>query len=137
MPVAPIPAGQIERFWPVAAPLLAPAIARAQGDWQADDVHAALLARDLQLWLWLNDDGIATAAGVTTIDVRPRRAVCVVMFLGGRDRSSWQEEALDTITTWARAEGCTAIEGHGRPGWLRVLRNTAWRTTTHTLRQEF
>ncbi|MBY0431744.1 MAG: hypothetical protein K2Q10_11140 [Rhodospirillales bacterium] len=128
-----IPAQTVDYWWPMVMPWIAAALAR-DPDYAPDDIRDRLLSRDMQLWLWLEADGTPTACAVTSLAMFPRRSICRVQYVGGRGLRRWLRPAQDTITAWARAQGCAMLEGYARPGWLRVL--TGWRTAWTTIRRD-
>lgn len=128
-----IPAGRVASVWPAVAPMLARALDHGQGDYGLDDIRALLLDRSCQLWAWIEDGAIA-ACCVTTIIVYPRRKVCGLMLVGGKGLARWLDAAQPVIAAWARAQGCTQLEGYARKGWLRVLKD--WRTAWTQIRRD-
>ena len=55
---------------------------------------------------------------VTTIITRPRKTpVLRVEFLSGRHIGTWIDSAACTLSRYAQAHGCTALEFVGRIGW--------------------
>lgn len=130
--LVPIPAEHVATVWPMVAPLLAPAVRRADGTITLDDVRELLLARDMQLWTsWRG--GTVEAAAVTEIRTYLRRRVCAIPFVGGVNRRHWLGFE-PVVADWARAHGCDALEGYARPGWLRVLRH--WRSCWTVIRRD-
>jgi hypothetical protein len=102
--------------------LLAPAIARSGGRYDATAVQRCLNDRSMQLWI-AADAGRGTgilAACVTEIVDYPNGRRCGLVFCGGSGRERWVHW-LGAIEVWARTRGCTGMEIHGRRGWARVL----------------
>jgi hypothetical protein len=54
------------------------------------------------------------------------------VFCAGQNPGHWLGH-LDGIATWARAQGCAALELQGRPGWERLLEG--WEKTHVLLRK--
>jgi hypothetical protein len=75
----------------------------------------------MQLWI-LARDGAIVGALVTEILRWPRRTVCRLVLAGAEDglRDEWLAWR-GALEAWARAEGCTAMEIYGRPGWARLV----------------
>jgi hypothetical protein len=105
--------------WPVAAPLLMPAIAWS-GDARPEDVEAELNAGRAQLWI--ATDGVPHVAVVTRLRSTEAGLVCEIWLTGGRDRRAWLH-FIAVIEAAARERGCIKIEIVGRRGWSRVLRD--------------
>lgn len=122
-----IPPDIVPAFWQIAAPMVGRAVEHADGRYDIDDVLAALLARDMQLWLAVDSRSMAVeAACVTEIVAYPREKRCGLVFCAGRDMNRWLRH-LSEIGDWAREQGCVALELQGRPGWERRLRD--WQKT--------
>lgn len=123
----------VPAFWPIVTPLIARALEHADGRYALEDVLAALLARDMQLWIAIDTRSMAIeAACVTEIVAYPREKRCGLVFCAGRRSERWLRH-LDEIGDWAREQGCEALELQGRPGWERLLRD--WRKTHVLLRK--
>ena len=109
-----VPADRIDEVWEVCAPIIEKAIKYGDGKMWLEDIHAALLNRDMQLWyaeecLW-----------ITEILNFPRSKRINIVLISGKlgDWEAW----LDEIKDWARSLGCEALEATGRPGWGRKLK---------------
>ena len=131
-----VPRWALDRYWPLAEPAIARAVARSDGRYAVADVFAALRAGEMQLWISLAEiddraDAIE-AVCVTEIVSYPREKRCGIVFCAGKDRKNWLHH-LAGIETWAKAQGCAAFELQGRPGWERALPD--WRKTHVILRK--
>jgi hypothetical protein len=116
-----VPAAAVPLLWPCARRFVERALDEGGGHLLAEDVLAALLRREMQLWV-LRRDGSVVGALVTEIVRWPRRSVCRLALAGAED--GLREEWLSwrgLIERWARAEGCDAMEIYGRPGWARIV----------------
>ena len=109
-----IPSSCLHLAWPDLEPLLAGAIARA-GE---SNVAARIRSGAAQLWA-VTDDDRPLAAVVTQVTLRPRKR-CLLWLVGGRRLGDWADALLAIIEAWARAMGCLALWGAGRPGWARI-----------------
>lgn len=118
--IVPIRSHEVARLWDALAPVLEPAVERADGAIACDDVRRALECRDMQLWC-ASVDGRFRAAIVTELVNHPRKRVCVVLFVAGAGLKQWLPAAMDTIGGWARANGCAALDTYGRKGLVRAL----------------
>jgi hypothetical protein len=118
-----VPAAHAAGAWEDARPFVERALEEGLGHLAAEDVLAAIEARDMQLWL-LVEPGAARLRGavVTQLVDWPRRRVCRLVLAGAEDgrRSDWLG-AIATIEAWALQRGCGVIELYGRPGWARLL----------------
>ncbi len=129
-----VAAGAIPLWWRAARPLVARAADRSDGRYRADDVLAARLRREMQLWVAVDrsDPERIEALCVTEIAAYPQEKRCGLVFCAGRDAARWISH-LDDIAAWARAQGCAALEFQGRTGWERLLKG--WEKTHVLLRK--
>jgi len=117
--LVPVPAEQVGQWWGRVEPELARAIRRG-GRYTSESIKQALLAREMQLWLAL-ENGALLCACVTEILTYPTAKVGNVFLAAGRDYAKWAHYMLD-IEKWAKANGCDRMETLVRPGFFRVLR---------------
>lgn len=84
-----------------------------------------------QLQLWIVKDvsrGIIQSVLITKVEIRLKRQVCTIHFLGGKDMDSWIH-LLPDLESWAKHIGCGAIDLVGRPGWSRRLKEVGFTLT--------
>jgi hypothetical protein len=116
-----VPSPCVPALWPAALPFVARALGEG-GHLLPEDVLAALLRREMQLWAVWRDGALA---GVLVTEIRrwPRRTVCRLALAAADDgaRADWLPWR-GRIEDWARAQGCDAIEIWGRPGWARLVK---------------
>lgn len=105
---------ELDAHWPKAAPLIERALKYGDGDYTLGWVRQSL--EDGQLCLLLADN----LAVVATIHDRPARRVLFLVAVAGKLPPNWRD-LLRAIEAWGKANGCTAIESHGRPGWQKKL----------------
>lgn len=107
---------------------------RSDGRYAIGDVFAALLRRDMQLWIAVDEasEDPVEAVCITEMIAYPREKRCGVVFCAGRNPGRWLHH-LESIEGWARAQGCAAVELQGRPGWERLLKG--WDKTHVLLRK--
>lgn len=101
-------------------PLIAPALLRTRKIDVASLFKLAHKGR-FQLWIaWDTQERDALAALVTEICDYPTRRVARALLLAGRQANRWRH-LVTTLESWARGEGCAALEMVGRPGWGRLF----------------
>src|SRR5882672_11441289 len=83
------------------------------------DIRQACIDGAMQLWVACGDTAIE-AAIVSRIVRYPKRAVCQVPLIGGRRMATWLSAMQAMIESYARANGCTHMEGAGRLAWCRA-----------------
>ncbi len=106
------------RLWPVAAPLLEPALNDPKRC-GLEHIAADLYSGDADLWIvWT--DGEVCAAVVTRMEHYARSKSLLVQLCGGRGMNDWWP-LIDEIERHARRIGCRHVEVQGRRGWARVL----------------
>jgi hypothetical protein len=129
-----VPAERLSEVAAGAMPLIKAMCEGSNGKYAPADVLRALAARDFQLWLARGRGG-NEAAAVTEIVDYPQKRVCRLIGAVGRDMSNWIGH-LAALETWAKAQGCSAMEPVARPGWERVLKGRGYRKTHVHLEKE-
>lgn len=115
----------LAQVWPLAMPLLAPAIAQSEGRYDIRAVHEQLTKR--YALLWLVRDGSDVAAAFTSRDaVYPRATYLCIDFLGGGRLAEWVETADRVLGSYATDAGFAGVEMLGRRGWVRTLAPFGW-----------
>lgn len=107
----------LSRVWPLAWPLLEPAMKRSPD--RIDLLHA-LRAHDAQLWL-IGESGALVAAIVTMLKEHEGNLRCLWWLIGGARPREWGADAVRVIGDWAREQGCSEMYGIGRKGWARIV----------------
>jgi len=109
--------------WEALKGFLSEALERGGGnkDWSLQDLYDAAVSERVALW-GLVGNGHVYGAGITTVTQYPQRRVLEVLALGcERDTEEQWLPLLEHVKGIARAFGCSAILGTGRPGWARKL----------------
>jgi hypothetical protein len=111
--------------WPLACPLLEPAIRRGAGFYAAEDV-ADLVTRPeagtpfgWSLWIIAREEQLL-GAWTTSVRVFPRAKVLEIVFAGGLGMKAWYPTALSETEKFARETDCTRLTCAGRRGWARL-----------------
>lgn len=108
----------IKAAWPIAAPMLRPAM-RKGGLGTFAALERGVLYGDSLLWLVLRD-GTAVAALVTDLIRAEDELVCLITACGGHDMRAWLP-LIARIEAFAVAEKCARMRLMGRKGWARML----------------
>ena len=117
-----IRADELGGIWPQIEGWISEACEEEGGSYQAKDIQAAILGRDMQLWAAMNGETVAAIA-VTEIRAFPRRKTCWVLMVLGQDMALWHD-FRHTIAEWAKAQGCTgkkAMKALARRGYMRLF----------------
>lgn len=121
MNVSLVPADCIEDIWGAVKDMLQPAVQVTNGRYMLYDVYAALKAGEMNLWIAFGDDREILGCEVTRITDYPSRRVLTSLFTAGRNIRLWKDPMMGIMVRWAEDNQCTAIEGYGRKGWLKML----------------
>jgi hypothetical protein len=112
--------------WPGTAEAVMPFLqaAHAEGahrDWSMEQVVDHLRADHWALYAVLDDDGKPLGAGVVCVTHYGLRSVLEIILFGAELQSQQWIETLDQLKVVAMRNGCSAVQGRGRPGWARYL----------------
>ncbi|HZS83824.1 MAG TPA: hypothetical protein VFA50_13195 [Stellaceae bacterium] len=120
MQVCGVHPSHVAMIWPLARGHILAAMRRGYDRFYGeDDVRRDCIEGTAQLWLACGAEGIE-AAIVSRILAYPKCKVCQVPLIGGRRMREWLPAMQAMIETYARANGCTLMEGSGRSGWRRA-----------------
>jgi hypothetical protein len=119
-----VPSSRLGAVWPYVEKLIAEALKRGEPCFGAEDVRKYLETGGWQLWIAYRGNDVLLAC-CTEILNYPNRRVCTLPIVTGQDRDEWIEH-LNTIETWAAAQGCTLMKVTARPGWRRILKDYRW-----------
>jgi hypothetical protein len=120
MQVSLVPPDHLADVWRRVAELLEPAVAVTNGRYTVDDVFYLLMGEHLALWIAFEGNSIV-GCEVTKIVAYPSRRVLCSLFTAGDRMRDWREPMMELLGRYARDVDCTAIEGQGRPGWVKML----------------
>lgn len=121
MNVSIVPKDHIDNIWQSVRDFLAPAVKVTNGRYMLYDVYEASKSGQMQLWIAFDDNKEIIGCEVTTITDYPSRRVLTSLFTGGRNIKLWKDPMMAMLVRWAEDNQCTAIEGYGRKGWLKML----------------
>lgn len=120
-----VPATQVDLVWTPVKHFIQAALDRTEGEMSIDDVYNALIDRDMQLWILLDEFHVIGAL-VTQILEFPNVKACRYVAMGGDVHGDF-DEITGMIEQWAATQGCQRMEIVGRPGWARALRDHGYR----------
>ncbi len=125
-----VPIADLPFIWPQARPYVAKALERdGRNCYWPEDVLKALLDATCRLWISWDDEGKRVEAAVVTETIQyPRRLALRLWLIGGENMKKWGRPLRDMLEEYARSQGCDAIEGGLRKGWLRIG-GEGWRET--------
>jgi hypothetical protein len=121
---------ELPKAWRACAPLIDAALdyngRNLPRRFETTDIRERVADGRFQLWLAVGDG--AEAVCITEILNYPRCKVFSVVILTGQYRGRWLHH-IETMFSWAAAQGCTRAEAWARPGWARVLKGYGLRMT--------
>lgn len=128
---------EVPKYWPRVCGWVAKACERSRGRYHPTDVYKAVLAREWQLWVGLQE-GKVVACGVTEIIRYPGKKYARIIMGGGAEPRRWKP-LVDGIEAWAAEMGCNGVESSARSGWWRLLYRglRGWKNTHCFLEKEF
>jgi hypothetical protein len=121
-----VPHDKVPAIWPHALPFVERYFEKSKEHrWNADDLLAAVLERDMQLWVILDGADIETVV-LTEILNYPRVRECNVFMISGKmtAREDWRE-VVQEVVEWAATQGCHYISSMARKGSEKAM---GWET---------
>jgi hypothetical protein len=116
-----IPSAKVGECWDAVRPLLEPSL--DPQEYQAEDVLAALEARDMQLWVAWDAYGRARCAMTTRIQIYAKSKICVLVHCGGEWDACMKQFLDETLFPWAKESGASSVRIQGRRGWEKRLKD--------------
>lgn len=116
---------RIADVWPVAWPMLRPAVERASPEsrFQERELLDLLLRGESQLWMILDAEAVEIAAFIVTSIIHDERftsqKALEVPFIAGEGMKHWIDALYTLLSRFALAHDCTVMLGYGRKGWQR------------------
>ncbi|CAB4169708.1 hypothetical protein UFOVP1302_74 [uncultured Caudovirales phage] len=127
-----VPSQNIESIWPKVSILFEPAVKRANGKFDINDVFNDLIQQKTSLWVAASGQDILAAICVRVIDY-PKRRFAQYEIVGAKPHtmfSGWIDMLFGLIEDYAKnAMNCDGIEGGGRPGWAKASALRGYRVT--------
>lgn len=112
---------EIDKYWFLVEPLLAPALAYSDGKHSLNSVYEGLKDRLMQLWIVKQGMRII-AACVTQVINYPNKKVLMICFVGGEDFEDWKH-LFSELKKFAEHHQCSSIEIYGRSGWKKKIQD--------------
>lgn len=130
----PVPRKSIDYWWPHVSVWIAHAILAGGSTWTLDEVQTRLSGRTLQMWILEFDKPFGVI--LTEIYDTAKGKTCAMPIVGGTRLSLGLLCSLQMIEAWAREQGCMRLEGMGRPGWVRILKEHGWRPVATVIEKD-
>lgn len=117
-----VPKHQVSKVWILVEPLLKSAIMKWLPVWDTADLYDEIQNDTKQLWIAYDAQKERLyGAVITEIITYPRAKIANVMLLGGNNIKEWKDEMGSAIESFARTEGCYALQASGRKGWQNLF----------------
>lgn len=117
--ILPVSPHHVAKVWPLVDKYVEDSLKFAQGCFLPVDIRDFCSQGKMQLWIATRDDTVL-AAVVSEITDYPRKRICAVPFIGGKDLRAWFRKMLITIETWSKEMGCVGMQGGARRGWGKL-----------------
>ena len=127
-------ARDIEVWWPHVQEYLIPALEHGLGEYSIGDIKKSCKSKDMQLWVKISKE--VEGAFITKISQYPQKNILCVLLLGGKNFSSWRDEADVLLNAFGKENKCEYVELFGRKGWGKVLKDLDYKEQTRLFAKE-
>jgi len=100
-------------------------LAHLPGRFDIGDVFLDCSRGQQTLWVVMDGDQMI-AAFTSRIYQVPKGRICAIELVGGERLSEWFDQGMALFEKYARHYNCIKIEGHGRPGWGKFVKQHDW-----------
>lgn len=115
-----VPAHLVDHFWKLAEPYVKRALDHTTGELAPADLKRFCQEKLVQLWLVSEGERII-GCFTTEIVNYPRKRHARIITLGGSRLKEWALQMDIIVCGWARENGCDAVEGFVRKGFVPLL----------------
>ena len=119
--ISGIPSDRINEVWEDCEPYIEMGNGKSRDEMSVMDIYKRLSEARMQLWLVFNENREIISVLTTEIIDYPRKTVCRIVTLGGKDLDIWVQDWLETIEEWALENDCVAMETVCRKGFIKKL----------------
>lgn len=133
--IIPVPQHLVDVIWDEAKGYLEAAIGTGGGKCAIDDVRSGI---DSGMYLmWVVMDGQEVIAVITTRIIEyPQCRAMALDWIGGKRMKEWIAMSNKVMVDHAKMNGCTHMEGYGRPAWIRWNGKYGWKEEYTAFRME-
>ena len=124
----------IEVWWPHVQEYLIPALEHGLGEYSIGDIKKSCKSKDIQLWVKISKE--VEGAFITKISQYPQKNILCVLLLGGKNFSSWRDEADVLLNAFGKENKCEYVELFGRKGWGKLLKDLDYKEQTRLFAKE-
>ena len=120
----------VERFWPLAEFMVNEALNYSGKYADSKHIYEYLLKDMMQCWIMFgsdeNEENKVFGIGITRISEMPNYNQLEIVICTGKRRDLWEDQFVDTITKFAKSNGCKRLCIWARPGWEKVSKKWGW-----------
>ena len=122
MHIKQVPTGYVQFVWPVIKDFVDKSAAYSGGRTSSEKIKKD--CEDGTVFLWVAHDDEHETHGFVTgqLSDYSDMKVLALQFTGGRKLKEWANDMWSALEDFARENGCSKIEGAGRIGWLRFMK---------------
>ena len=124
----------IEAWWSLVQEYLITALEYGLGEYSIGDIKESCKSKDMQLWVKMSKE--VEGAFITKISQYPQKNILCVLLLGGKNFSSWRDEADVLLNAFGKENKCEYVELFGRKGWGKVLKDLDYKEQTRLFAKE-
>lgn len=122
----PVPKEMVDLVWDEVKEMLAKSTMTAAGKCDINDLRNGIENGVYLLWVVLDENEVL--AGVTTRIIEyPKCRALALDWIGGNRMRDWIGLVNEHMVQHARYNGCSHLEGYGRPAWIRWTRKYGWK----------
>ena len=123
-----VPRHHLDTIWLMVLPWLLEVERHSDARETVTDLRHWLDEGKLQLWVWLDGDDTVSGVLISEVIDQAKGRICRLRVCTGRDPRRWLA-SLAIIESWAREQGCKAMEPITRPGWGKLLASHGYKVT--------
>lgn len=116
----------IPALWHIVEPMLEQALEHYPDRFDTVDIYADLLTSKLSLWVAIEEEQIVSCAVVRIYDT-PISRILSLDYIAGEKIDTWLAEGHTAINRYAYDNKCSRMEGRGRPGWTKPVKELGWK----------
>lgn len=121
MPLVVVDLRFLDRVWPVAAPLLSPAVDLMLDETDLSVIQDRIRNGNMTLLLWVDNDDQATGAAVVQFINYSKIRTAFVLFMAG-DHGLTDDTKAGELKQWCRENGASAIDAWCHKSAARLFR---------------
>ena len=125
--ITPVPLHAVYAVWSKVVGYMEEAAASTNGKYTARDIYEGIENGVYVLWIIVENDDIIGAL-TTRIASYPNRRSMSIDWVGGTKLEELLPMFHPVMAQYAKDNGCSHLEGHGRGGWARKLKSYGWKT---------